>query len=154
MYMGKLIKKYNDTSLILRIIIGLVTGTVLGLIIPDLPVIPLFGTIFVGALKAIAPILVFVLVISSLTQGTKGFDSRFGFVIFLYLLSTLLAGIVAVTASFLFPLTVKLPGGVDVSAAPAGVGEVLQNLIVSMVENPVASLGSANYISILFWAGR
>ena len=150
--MGNLIRKYNETSLILRIIIGLVIGTVLGLIIPGLPVIPLFGTIFVGALKAVAPILVFVLVISSLTQGNTGFDNRFGFVIFLYLLSTLLAGVVAVAASFLFPLTVKLAGSADVSAAPSGVGEVLQNLIVSMVGNPVASLGSANYISILFWA--
>ena len=150
--MSNLIKKYNNTSLILRIIIGLAIGTVLGIIVPGLPVIPLFGTVFVGALKAVAPILVFVLVISSLAQGTTGFDSRFGFVIFLYLLSTLLAGIVAVVASFLFPLTVKLAGSVDVSSAPSGVGEVLQNLIVSMVGNPVASLGNANYISILFWA--
>ena len=150
--MSNIIRRYNQTSLILRIIIGLAIGTVLGLLIPGLPVIPLFGTVFVGALKAIAPILVFVLVISSLTQGNTGFDRRFGFVIFLYLLSTLLAGIVAVAASFLFPLTVKLTGSVDVSAAPSGVGEVLQNLIVSMVGNPVASLANANYISILFWA--
>ena len=150
--MSKIIKKYNDTSLILRIVIGLAIGTVLGLIVPNLPVIPLFGAVFVGALKAIAPILVFVLVISSLAHGNTGFDRRFGSVIFLYLLSTLLAGIVAVTASFLFPLTVKLPGSADVSSAPSGVGEVLQNLIVSMVGNPVSSLGNANYISILFWA--
>ena len=150
--MSNIIRRYNQTSLILRIIIGLAIGTVLGLLIPGLPVIPLFGTVFVGALKAIAPILVFVLVISSLTQGNTGFDRRFGFVIFLYLLSTLLAGIVAVAASFLFPLTVKLTGSVDVSAAPSGVGEVLQKLIVSMVGNPVASLANANYISILFWA--
>ena len=150
--MSKVIKRYNDTSLILRIVIGLAIGTVLGLIVPNLPVIPLFGAVFVGALKAIAPILVFVLVISSLAQGNTGFDRRFGSVIFLYLLSTLLAGIVAVAASFLFPLTVKLPGSADVSSAPSGVGEVLQNLIVSMVGNPVSSLGNANYISILFWA--
>ena len=102
--MSNLIKKYNNTSLILRIIIGLAIGTVLGIIVPGLPVIPLFGTVFVGALKAVAPILVFVLVISSLAQGTTGFDSRFGFVIFLYLLSTLLAGIVAVEQAFFFHL--------------------------------------------------
>ena len=150
--MKKIIRKYNETNLILRVVTGLVLGTVLGLIVPDLPVISLFGTIFVGALKAIAPILVFVLVISSIAQGTTGFDGRFGYVIFLYLLSTLLAGIVAVAASFLFPLTVKLTGSVDVSAAPSGVREVLRNMVISMTGNPVASLENANYISILFWA--
>ena len=150
--MSSFIKKYNETSLILRIAIGLVIGTLLGIVIPGIPVISILGNIFVGALKAVAPILVFVLVISSLTQGNTGFDSRFGFVIFLYLLSTLLAGIVAVGASFLFPLTVKMAGSVDVSAVPSGVGEVLRNLVLSMVSNPLAAIGNANYISILFWA--
>ena len=154
--MSKIIRKYNETSLIVRILIGLAIGTILGLLVPNLPVIPLFGSVFVGALKAIAPILVFVLVISSLAQGTAGFDRRFGYVIFLYLVSTLLAGLVAVAASFLFPLTVKLAGAkevmADISAAPSGVGEVLRNLVISMVGNPIAALGSANYISILFWA--
>ena len=67
----KILRLYTDSSLILRIVIGLAIGTVLGLIVPNLPVIPLFGAVFVGALKAIAPILVFVLVISSLAQGNK-----------------------------------------------------------------------------------
>ena len=150
--MNRIIRKYKETNLILRIIIGLAAGTLLGLIVPGLPVIPLFGTIFVGALKAIAPILVFVLVVSSIAQGTTGFDGRFGFVIFLYLLSTLLAGVAAVAASVLFPLTVKLTGSVDVSAAPSGVGEVLRNMIISMTGNPIDSLENANYIGILFWA--
>ena len=118
----------------------------------EIPIIPLFGSIFVGALKAVAPILVFVLVISSLAQGTTGFDERFASVIFLYLLSTLLAGLVAVAASFLFPLTVKFTGGAEVSQVPSGVGEVLENLVVSMVDNPVNALAEGNYISILFWA--
>ena len=150
--MKQIVKKYNGSSLILRILIGLAIGVILGLVIPNLPVIGLLGTLFVGALKAVAPVLVFVLVISSLAQGTTGFDSRFGFVIFLYLFSTLLAGVVAVAASFLFPLTVALPGAADVSAAPSGVGEVLRNLVVNMVSNPVSALAEANYISILFWA--
>ncbi len=124
----------------------------LGLLLPGRAFLPLLGSPFVGALKSVAPILVFVLVISSLTQGTTGFDRRFGEVIFLYLFSTLLAGIVAVFASFAFPLTVKLSGSADISAAPSGVGEVLKNLVVNMVGNPVASLANANYISILFWA--
>ena len=85
-------------------------------------------------------------------MGNTGFDSRFGTVIFLYLFSTLLAGITAVLASFLFPLTVTLPGMVDTSSAPQNVGEVLQNLVLNIVGNPVDALSKANYISILFWA--
>ena len=151
--MNNLVDKYNNSSLILRILIGLVIGVVLGLIVPGLPVIPLFGSIFVSALKAIAPILVFVLVISSLAQGQSGLDSRFGYVIFLYLFSTLMAGILAVIASFIFPITVTLTGvTADTSAAPSNVGVVLTNLVLNMVSNPVDALASANYISILFWA--
>jgi len=147
-----IIKKYNETSLILRIIIGLVTGVILGLLIPGTPVIPILGKLFVGALKAVAPILVFILIISSLTQGNTGFDKRFSLVIILYLASTLIAGLTAVAASFLFPLTVKMTGTADVSSAPSGVGEVLQNLLLGTVSNPVDALSQGNYVSILFWA--
>ncbi|MCR5775445.1 MAG: serine/threonine transporter SstT [Lachnospiraceae bacterium] len=152
MKLKQIVKKYNETSLILRILIGLVIGSVLGLLIPGIPVISMLGNIFVGALKAIAPILVFVLIISSLANGKSSFDPRFGFVIFLYLFSTLLAGLVAVIASFLFPLTVRLTGDVDISAAPSGIGDVLNNLLLSMVANPVNALSNANYIGILFWS--
>ena len=148
----KIIKKYNETSLILRIVAGLAIGVILGLLIPGNPVIPILGKLFVGALKAVAPILVFVLVISSLTHGNTGLDRRFSLVIFLYLASTLIAGITAVAASFMFPLTVKLTGNADVSSAPSGVGEVLNNLLLSTVSNPVQALAEANYVSILFWA--
>ena len=148
----KIIKKYNETSLILRIVAGLAIGVILGLLIPGIPVIPILGKLFVGALKAVAPILVFVLVISSLTPGNTGLDRRFSLVIFLYLASTLIAGITAVAASFMFPLTVNLTGNADVSSAPSGVGEVLNNLLLSTVSNPVQALAEANYVSILFWA--
>ena len=150
--MKKVIEKYTHTSLMIRIIIGLVIGTVLGFLLPGGGLLPVFGKLFVGALKSIAPVLVFVLVTSALVQGTTGLDSRFGKVIFLYLLSTFLAGIVAVFAGFLFPLTVKLPGAVKDIAAPSGVREVLQNLLLSMVSNPVEALETGNYISILFWS--
>ena len=150
--MKRILERYTHTSLMIRIVIGLAAGAALGFLFPGGAILPVFGSLFVGALKAIAPILVFVLVISSLVQGETGFDSRFGKVIALYLISTLLAGIVAVLASFLFPLTIKLTGAVDVSAAPSGIGEVLRNLLVSMVSNPVEALASGNYISILFWA--
>ena len=147
-----IIKKYNETSLILRILAGLVIGVILGLLIPGNTVIPILGKLFVGALKSVAPILVFVLVISSLTQGNKGFDRRFSLVIILYFSSTLIAAVTAVAASFLFPLTVKLTGSADVSSAPSGVGEVLKNLLLSTVSNPIEALAGANYVSILFWA--
>ena len=150
----KIIKMYNEKSLILRILTGLVIGVVLGLLIPGRPFIPILGKLFVGALKSVAPILVFVLVISSLTQSNKGFDRRFSLVIVLYLTSTLIAAMTAVAASFMFPLTVKLTGSgsADVSSAPSGVGEVLKNLLISTVSNPVEALSEANYVSILFWA--
>ena len=148
----RIIKKYNETSLILRIVAGLIIGVILGLLIPGKPFIPILGKLFVGALKSVAPILVFVLVVSSLTQGNTGFDRRFSLVIILYLASTLIAGVVAVAASFMFPLTVKLTGSADVGSAPSGVGEVLKNLLVGMVSNPVQALSEANYVSILFWA--
>ena len=152
MKVQNVVKKYNETSLILRIVIGLIIGVILGLLIPGIPVFSIFGDVFVNSLKAIAPILVFVLVIASLAGGTGGLDSRFGYVIFLYLFSTLMAGIVAVIASFMFPVTVKLVGTADISSAPTGIRLVLEHLIISMVSNPVEALASANYIGILFWA--
>ena len=150
--MKSIIKGYNSTSLILRIAIGLVIGAVLGLVAPHLPVIGLFGDLFVGALKAIAPILVFVLVISSLAQSHEGFDSRFATVIFLYMISTLAAAIVAVVGSFLFPQTLVLTADAAEQAAPSGIGEVLKNLLINMIANPVAAISEGKYIGILFWA--
>ena len=150
--MKRVVEKYMNISLMLRIIIGLAVGVILGIVVPGGPFLPVLGDLFVGALKAIAPVLVFVLVISSLVQGKSRFDGRFGRVIALYLLSTLLASVVAVLASFLFPLTIKLTEAVEVSAAPSGVGEVLRDLLTKMVSNPIDALASGNYISILFWA--
>lgn len=147
-----IIKKYNSTSLILRIICGLIIGIVLGLLFKNLSVVPLIGDIFVGSLKAIAPVLVFALVVSSLAQGNNKLDGRFGLVIALYMISTLLASVFAVTASYLFPQTVVLVDAVSAEAVPMGVGEVLRNLVLSMVSNPITAIAEAKYISILFWA--
>ena len=137
---------------ILRILIGLAIGLVLGLTVPNLPVIGLLGSIFVGSLKGIAPILVFVLIMSSLANSSTGIGSRFRTVIFLYMTSTLVASIVAVITSYLFPVTMKLTGDAAEQAAPTGVGEVWTNLLNNMVTNPVSALANANYIGILFWA--
>ncbi len=151
-YMRNLVKKWNDTSLILRIVIGLGIGIVLALTVPQASVISVFGTLFVGALKSIAPILVFVLVMSSLAQATEGIGKRFRTVIALYLMSTLLAAVVAVFASFIFPVTLKLADAAGDAAPPSGIGEVFANLLNNIVSNPVAALMNANYIGILAWA--
>lgn len=100
--MKNAVKKWNDTSLILRIVIGLVIGIILALTVPQATAISILGNLFVGALKAIAPILVFFLVMSSLAQATNGIGKRFRTVIFLYMLSTLLASIVAVLQALHF----------------------------------------------------
>ena len=146
------VQKWKDMNAILRILIGLAIGLVLGLTVPNLPVIGLLGSIFVGSLKGIAPILVFVLIMSSLANSSTGIGSRFRTVIFLYMTSTLVASIVAVITSYLFPVTMKLTGDAAEQAAPTGVGEVWTNLLNNMVTNPVSALANANYIGILFWA--
>ncbi len=146
-----IIKKWNSISLILRIVIGLVLGTILGVLIPNATVITIFGDVFVGALKAIAPVLVFVLVMSSIANAKGGVGKRFRTVVFLYMLSTCLAAFTAVIGSFLFPVTIQLTDAVD-NTAPGGIGEVLGNLLTNMVQNPVTAIANGNYIGILTWA--
>ena len=147
-----LIKKYTSASLILRIIIGLLLGVILGLTFDNLAFLSLLGTIFVGALKAVAPGLVFVLVIAALAQGNDKLDRRFALVLVLYMTSTFLASVIAVIGSFLFPQTLTLTEAAQADTVPSSVGEVLSNLLVNMVSNPVNSIAEGRYIGILFWA--
>ena len=149
--MKNLIKKWNSTSLIIRIAIGLVLGAVLGMLIPNATAIGILGNVFVGALKAIAPILVFVLVLSSVANAKGGVGKRFRTVIMLYMLSTALAAFTAVIGSFLFPVTIQLADATE-STAPGGIGEVLSNLLNNMVQNPVKAIAEGNYVGILTWA--
>ena len=145
------VKKYTEMSLVLRILIGLIIGAVLGLACPGAKVISILGTVFVGALKAIAPVLVFILVLSAISNAKGGIGVRFRTVILLYMLSTLLAAIVAVLGSTIFPVTMKLSDKVD-SAAPGGIGDVLSGLLAKTVSNPIDSISTANYLSVLLWA--
>lgn len=147
-----IVKAYNSVSLIIRILCGLLIGAVLGLLFDNLQVITLLGTIFVGALKAIAPVLVFVLVVSALAQGNDKLDRRFGLVILLYMVSTFLASVVAVVGSYIFPQTIMLSEAAEADTVPTGVGEVLSNLLVNMVGNPLGAIVDGRYIGILFWA--
>ena len=150
--MKAIVKKYNETSLILRIVIGLIIGTLLGVVLPKATIVSLFGDLFVGALKAIAPILVFILIMSSLAKAGKGIGKRFRTVIVLYMMSTFLATVVAVIGSFAFPVTLKLTEAVSDATPPSGIGEVLRALLTNMVSNPVSALLNANYVGILAWA--
>lgn len=152
--MKKILALWNKPSLIVKILAGLVLGIVLGYLLPNVTVIGLLGTIFVGALKAIAPVLVFFMVSSSLSQSQKSQGGVIKTVIILYILSTLVAATIAVLGSNLFPVQIALS---DISAvtsqtAPSGIGEVLQNLLLQMVQNPIAAIAEANYIGILTWA--
>ena len=149
--MKQLVKKWNDLSLIIRIVIGLVLGTILGVLAPNATAVSVLGDVFVGALKAIAPVLVFILVMSSLANAKGGVGKRFSRVIGLYLLSTCLAAFVAVIGCFLFPVTIQLTDAVD-NAAPTGIWEVLGTLLTNMVQNPVSAVMNGNYIGILTWS--
>lgn len=146
-----LLQRWTDTSLVVRILVGLVIGAAMGLVVPGWTAIGMLGQVFVSALKAIAPVLVAVLVAASIGKARSGLGARFRTVISLYLLSTFMAAVVAVVASFLFPLTLKLTDAAGESA-PGGLGDVFTNLLTNMVTNPVQSVATANYIGILFWA--
>ena len=146
------IDKYNGTELIIRIIVGLIAGTILALIMPHMTWIGEFGTLFVNALKAIAPILVFVLVASALAQGASKLDRRFGTVIFLYLFTTFLSAVIAVLTSRAFPQTLSLGKAAKADVVPQGLAEVVQTLLTNIVSNPIQAMIDGNYICILMWA--
>lgn len=144
-------KKFFEVPLVLRIAIGLVLGIVLGLLCPKATFIAGLGKLFISALKAVAPILVFFLVISSLSSAGKNLGARFRNVIALYLVSTLIAAIVAVGASYLFPVKVALVNAAE-NSAPGSLSEVFGTLLSNMVMNPISALINGNYVGILFWA--
>lgn len=149
--MKNIFKLYVGIPLILRIAVGLVIGVCLGIFLPQASFVSVLGEIFVGALKAIAPILVFVLVIGSLSKAGDGIGKRFSTVIFFYMISTFLAACVAVLVSYAFPVTIALTETVT-GDAPEGLGEVFRTLLSNMVQNPVAAIINANYVGILTWS--
>ncbi len=163
MFLKTIARKYTEISLIKRIIVGLVIGVVLALLMPAAVVdgndilmgvsefIALLGSLFVSALKAVAPILVFFLVISALANARAAGTMKM--VIVLYIASTLIASLVAVFASFAFPIDITLVQNPSVEqSSPDGVGEVLTTLVMNIASNPVDSLVNANFIGILAWA--
>ena len=151
--MKELVSKWNKISLVKRILVGLIIGIILALLAPKAasPVV-ILGSLFVGALKAVAPILVFFLVMTAISQHKSGKQTNMKSIILLYLLGTFLAGLTAVVASFIFPIKLTLGAGISDITPPGGVVEVLKNLLLNVVDNPVKALFNANYIGILSWA--
>lgn len=150
--MSKLLRKYTQTSLVIRIIIGLVIGTILGLLMPSWTGLGILGKMFVGALKGIAPVLVAVLVTSSIAKANKSMGARFVVLITLYLMSTFVAAVCAVMGSFMFPITLQLEEVGEMENTICSLAEVFTNLLTGMLANPIMAIAHANYIAILFWS--
>lgn len=150
--MGNLFQKWSDTSLVLRIVMGIILGAVLAVAFPSAAWLAMLGTLFVGALKAVAPILVFVLVINALASHVGGQKTNMKGIVFLYLFATFIAGVVGVIAAKLFPVKLTLKTGDTDLQPPENVWGVMQTLLNNIVSNPVDALMNANYIGILAWA--
>lgn len=151
--MKRFINVWNRTSLIKRIIIGVILGFILGMTLPKVSAIGILGDLFVGGLKAVAPLLVFVLVASALSQNEKGQKTNMSTIIGLYLVGTLAAALVAVVVNYFFPITLTLNTATQPKlSSPEGVGQVFHSLLLQMVDNPINALGTANYIGVLTWA--
>ena len=140
-------------NLVLQILAGIVFGVVLAMVSPSAAQdAGLLGSLFVGALKAVAPILVFILVAASIANQKKGQHTHMRPIIVLYLIGTFSAALTAVVLSFMFPTTLTLVAGAEGATPPQGIGEVLHTLLFKLVDNPVSALMNANYIGILAWA--
>ena len=145
---------YNRIGLIWQIIIGMIIGIIIGQFIPSAaPTVGILGSLFVGALKAVAPFLVFILVTAAIAQHNEGAQTHMRPILLLYLIGTFGAAVIAVVASFMFPTSLTLVAAPETNLAPpSGIAEVLKNVLMSLVSNPISALSSGNYIGILAWA--
>ena len=150
---GSLLRYIKHGSLVSQIVIGLLAGIALAYFLPSAAnSVALLGDLFVKGLKSVAPVLVFILVLSSIANHRQGTSSNMGRVISLYLIGTLMAALLAVIASFLFPVTLQLQSSIDSLSPPDNVGEVLLTVLLNVVDNPVNAIVNANYMGILAWA--
>ncbi|WP_134703042.1 serine/threonine transporter SstT [Ammoniphilus sp. YIM 78166] len=151
--MKRLLEKWSQWSLVKQIIVGLILGIILAVTIPEAAQpVAILGTLFVGSLKAIAPVLVLILVMSAIAQHKRGNQTNMKSIIVLYLIGTFAAGLIAVIISFIFPVSLTLAKGAEGLTPPGGVVEVLQTLLLNVVDNPIKAIYNANYIGILAWA--
>mgnify|MGYP000846304608 FL=1 len=146
-------KKYQEMALLKLIVLGLIIGIFIAVAVPTaVPAVAILGDLFVKALKGIAPILVFILVMNAMAQKNADASASMKPIVKLYVLGTFFASLVGVSMSFLFPTTLQLQVADATIAPPSGIVEVLHNLLMSIVDNPVNALVNANYIGILAWA--
>lgn len=151
--MKSILKKWNKLSIVKQIIIGLIIGIILAVTVPEgAKFITILGSLFVGALKAVAPVLVLFLVMAAIAQHKSGHKTNMKSIILLYLIGTFLAGLIAVIASFIFPVGLTLAESPEGFTSPEGVGDVLKTLLLNIVDNPVNAIVNGNYIGILTWA--
>ena len=152
-YILSALRKWQKSNLMIRILTGVIIGVTLALIYPKISGITFLGTLFVGALKAVAPVLVFILVTSSISKAQEGLGNKFRKIIFLYMMSTFIAAVIAVFAGRIFPINITLSdiAGAD-NATPGALGGVFRNIVNEVVSNPIKAIMNANYLSILFWA--
>lgn len=151
--MNSLIRTIRKIPLINQIAVGLVIGILLAVFLPGaVPVVSIFGDLFVKALKGVAPLLVFILVMNAMVQRKEEGDTQMKPIITLYVIGTFAASIVGVTLSFLFPQTLMLQLGNAKVNPPSGIAEVVHNLVLNIVDNPLNAILTANYIGILAWA--
>lgn len=147
-----MIKRWQKLSLIQRILIGILLGILLGLAVPQWTWLSILGEIFVGSLKAIAPLLVFFIIMSSLSRHEKGTETHMTSIVILYLLATFVAALAAVGIFYLFPVKIVLPQVSDLTQeAPKDLMTVVKNIFVNGVANPIAALSEGNYLALLFW---
>lgn len=148
-----LVRFINNGSLVSQIIVGLLLGALLAWFAPEQAKLAgLLGSLFVGGLKAVAPVLVFILVTASISGHKQGQKTSIRPLLVLYLLGTFCAALVGVLASFMFPSVLQLASSAGEISPPSGIGEVLNTLLFNIVSNPVKALIDANYIGILAWA--
>ncbi|TYP76610.1 serine/threonine transporter SstT [Paenibacillus methanolicus] len=150
--MKAFVLKWNQISLVKRILAGMLAGILLAIALPQATGISLLGSLFVSALKAVAPVLVLLIVMAAISQHKKGQQTNMGSILVLYGISTFLAGLIAVIASFIFPVTLSLVTGSNDLSPPEGIVDVLKALLLNVVDNPVHALMNGNYIGILAWA--
>ncbi len=152
--MERLVARYKEGNLILQILIGMVLGVSVALVSSQLAMtVALLGTLFVGALKAVAPVLVLVLVSTAIATKEVGIKTNIKPIIYLYIIGTFLSALIAVMVSFAFPVTLVLVDAAKASVAPPqSVVAVIKGVLVNMVDNPINALAKGNYIGVLTWA--
>lgn len=144
-------QKWTESSLILKIIIGMIAGVVLGIVVPQWSFIGFFGKVFVEALKSIAPLLVFILVASAISQAKTGVGSKFKIIIAIFLLMNFIAAVVATISCFIFPVSIHLSAA-STAVSPGGLADILGEMLLKIFSNPLKSLSEGEYLGILFWS--